>query len=101
MASTILIVDDDESQRQLLSSLVERLGYQAELVASGEDALARLTGLTPTPSAGCGPTAEDDPKSPGSAFEREGCVRIGYANSPAILAEGLERVRPFLRSLGG
>jgi hypothetical protein len=32
---------------------------------------------------------------------REGCVRIGYANSPAILAEGLERVRPFLRSLGG
>ncbi len=39
--------------------------------------------------------------TPGSAFEREGCVRIGYANSPAILAEGLERVRPFLRSLGG
>ena len=39
--------------------------------------------------------------TPGSAFEREGCVRIGYANSPAILAEGLERVRPFLRALGG
>ena len=39
--------------------------------------------------------------TPGSAFELEGCVRIGYANSPAILAEGLERVRPFLRGLSG
>lgn len=39
--------------------------------------------------------------TPGSAFELEGCVRIGYANSPAILAEGLERVRPFLRTFSG
>ncbi len=38
--------------------------------------------------------------TPGSAFELEGCVRIGYANSPSILAEGLERARPFLKSLG-
>jgi aspartate/methionine/tyrosine aminotransferase len=38
--------------------------------------------------------------TPGSAFELEGCVRIGYANSPSILAEGIERARPFLKSLG-
>ena len=38
--------------------------------------------------------------TPGSAFGLEGCVRVGYANSPSILAEGLERTRPFLRSLG-
>lgn len=37
--------------------------------------------------------------TPGSAFDLEGCVRIGYANSPLILAEGLERVRPYLRAL--
>jgi aspartate/methionine/tyrosine aminotransferase len=37
--------------------------------------------------------------TPGSAFDLEGCVRIGYANSPAVLAEGLERVRPYLRAL--
>ena len=45
MASTILIVDDDEIQRQLLASLVERLGYVAECVASGEEALARLNAV--------------------------------------------------------
>ena len=43
MASTILIVDDDETQRRLLAALTERLGYKAETASSGEDALARLT----------------------------------------------------------
>jgi aspartate/methionine/tyrosine aminotransferase len=37
--------------------------------------------------------------TPGSAFELEGCVRIGYANSPTVLAEGLQRVGPWLRKL--
>ena len=36
---------------------------------------------------------------PGVAFEREGCVRIGYANSPAILADGLNEVSRFLATL--
>lgn len=39
--------------------------------------------------------------TPGSAFELESCVRIGYANSPAVLAEGLKRVGPWLRGLPG
>lgn len=43
MASTILIVDDDATQRQLLSSLAERLGYTADIASSGEEALARLS----------------------------------------------------------
>jgi len=42
MASTILIVDDDETQKQLLSALAERLGYQTECASSGEEALMRL-----------------------------------------------------------
>lgn len=42
MASNILIVDDDDTQRQLLARLAERFGYQAECVSSGEEALARL-----------------------------------------------------------
>lgn len=45
MASTILIVDDDETQRQLLASLAERLGYVAECVASGEEAFARVNAV--------------------------------------------------------
>ena len=35
--------------------------------------------------------------TPGSAFELEGCVRIGYANGSAILEEGLRRTSGFLR----
>jgi aspartate/methionine/tyrosine aminotransferase len=34
--------------------------------------------------------------TPGSAFELEGCVRIGYANGSAILEEGLRRTTGFL-----
>jgi len=37
--------------------------------------------------------------TPGSAFELEGCVRIGYANSSSILEEGLRRTSGFLRRL--
>lgn len=37
--------------------------------------------------------------SPGSAFEVEGCVRIGYANSHEILEEGLQQVSRFLARL--
>lgn len=38
--------------------------------------------------------------TPGAAFGLEGCVRIGFANSPAILSEGLGRVSDFLRKHG-
>ena len=34
--------------------------------------------------------------TPGSAFDMEGCVRIGYANGPAVLKAGLEKVSAFL-----
>lgn len=37
--------------------------------------------------------------TPGSAFELEGCVRIGYANGSAVLEEGLRRTSGFLRRL--
>lgn len=43
MASTILIVDDDETQRHLLSSLAERIGYEVIVAISADDAWARLT----------------------------------------------------------
>ena len=42
MASTILIVDDDDTQRQLLAALAERFGYQVECASSGDEALVRL-----------------------------------------------------------
>jgi aspartate/methionine/tyrosine aminotransferase len=37
--------------------------------------------------------------TPGSAFELERCVRIGYANSTSILEEGLLQTSGFLRRL--
>ncbi len=37
--------------------------------------------------------------TPGSAFDLEGCVRIGYANNNAILQEGLRQTSGFLRRL--
>jgi aspartate/methionine/tyrosine aminotransferase len=37
--------------------------------------------------------------TPGSAFEVEGCVRIGYANDHSITAAGLVETAGFLRSL--
>jgi aspartate/methionine/tyrosine aminotransferase len=33
--------------------------------------------------------------TPGSAFDIEGCLRIGYANDAAVLREGLERLSGF------
>ena len=42
MTSTILIADDDPVQRRLLEAMVRRFGYAAEVVDSGEAALARL-----------------------------------------------------------
>ena len=37
--------------------------------------------------------------TPGSAMYMEGYVRVGYANSSAVLKAGLERVSEFLRSI--
>ena len=35
--------------------------------------------------------------TPGSCFEMEGCVRIGYAFDSKLLAQGLEKFAEFLR----
>ena len=37
---------------------------------------------------------------PGSAFDTDGVVRIGYANDAAVLTAGLERTSAFLATLG-
>ncbi len=37
--------------------------------------------------------------TPGSALDMEGWLRIGYANSPQILAEGLRKISDFLAGL--
>ncbi len=37
---------------------------------------------------------------PGGAFDREGYVRIGYANDPEVLVAGLERMSAFLARVG-
>ena len=44
MAATILIADDDPVQRRLLENMVQRSGYVAVVVDSGDAAIAHLTG---------------------------------------------------------
>ena len=43
MAATILIADDDAVQRRLVENMVQRSGYEAVVVDSGDAAIARLT----------------------------------------------------------
>jgi DNA-binding NtrC family response regulator len=45
MVKTVLIVDDDPTQRRLLQAVIEKQGYRVETADSGEAALDRL--LTP------------------------------------------------------
>jgi DNA-binding NtrC family response regulator len=43
MAACILIVDDDAVQRRLVENMVQKCGYEALVVASGDAAIAALT----------------------------------------------------------
>jgi len=43
----ILVVDNEEADRQLLADLLQPLGFEIEQAASGEDGLARLATLQP------------------------------------------------------
>lgn len=42
MAKTVLIVDDDPTQRRLLQAVIEKQGYAPETAESGEQALERI-----------------------------------------------------------
>src|SRR6516164_445756 len=44
MAASILIVDDDPVQRRLIENMVQKCGYEAVVVDSGDAAIALLTG---------------------------------------------------------
>jgi DNA-binding NtrC family response regulator len=44
MAATILIADDDPVQRRLVENMVQKCGYEALVVDSGDAAIALLTG---------------------------------------------------------
>ncbi len=44
MAATVLIADDDAVQRRLVENMVQKCGYEAVVVESGDAAIAMLTG---------------------------------------------------------
>src|SRR6202049_4353648 len=44
MAASILIADDDAVQRRLVENMVQKCGYEAVVVDSGDAAIAMLTG---------------------------------------------------------
>jgi two-component system response regulator AtoC len=39
---TILVIDDEDNMRHMLSKMLQRAGYQVEVAADGEDGLSRL-----------------------------------------------------------
>ncbi len=43
MPQTILIVDDDPTQRRLLETVIERQGYQTQTASGGQEAIDRLS----------------------------------------------------------
>ena len=43
MAARILIADDDPVQRRLVENMVQKCGYEAVVVESGDAAIAMLT----------------------------------------------------------
>ena len=47
MAKTVLVVDDDPTQRRLIQAVLEREGFGVAQAESGEDALNRLAGGAP------------------------------------------------------
>ena len=63
--------------------------------------LARRIGLSKTPTQARVKRLEETGVmlTPGSAMEMEGWLRIGYANSPSILQEGLALLGGFLAKL--
>lgn len=42
-SKTIMVIDDDDIIRELLQSMLNRMGYQVILTASGEEALKKAT----------------------------------------------------------
>lgn len=46
-SKTVLIVDDDEGQRDLLSHIVAKEGFRTALAASGAEAMKRMEELMP------------------------------------------------------
>jgi aspartate/methionine/tyrosine aminotransferase len=70
--------------------------------ASGTTALLRLdVGMTSEAFCTGLLEAEGVLLTPGSAMDMEDYVRIGYANSPAVLRDGLARTSAFLATLRG
>src|SRR5215470_13432026 len=45
MVASILIADDDAVQRRLVENMVQKCGYEAVVVESGDAAVALLTGI--------------------------------------------------------
>jgi len=43
MVKTVLIVDDDPTQRRLLQAVIEKQGFRAETAESGEAALEQIS----------------------------------------------------------
>jgi two-component system, NarL family, nitrate/nitrite response regulator NarL len=94
LGGTVLVIDDDQSYRELLISLLERAGYATVGLPSGEEALASAEAERPA-------LVILDVKLPGvSGYEVCRELKDAYGTSlPVIFVSGV-RTEPFDRAAG-
>jgi two-component system, NtrC family, response regulator AtoC len=91
---SILIVDDDESNLEYLSALVEALGYQPETANSGQAALARLS-QAPRPD-----LVVIDVVMPGlDGVETLRRYRAGGGKAPVIMCSALDESETVVKAM--
>ncbi|MFY7905493.1 MAG: response regulator, partial [Burkholderiaceae bacterium] len=94
-ALSVLVVDDDVTNRSLLGKLVERLGFQVELAPNGQEALAAL-------SAQPADMVLLDLLMPGlDGFEVARRIRAmpGLARTPIIVISALESMESIVQAI--
>ena len=82
MSKRILVVDDQESMREMLADLLDMMGLEAEAVASGEEALRALE----TPGIDLVITDLNMPKMDGMELMKQ--VKAKYPGMPVIVITG-------------
>lgn len=94
LSGTVFVIEDDENERQLVMTLLERAGYAAIGFETGEDALLALVTQSPA-------LVILDVKLPGvSGYEVCRQLKDAFGSSLPVLFVSGVRVEPFDRAAG-
>src|SRR3954468_13205475 len=92
---SVLVVDDEEDSRGLLTSLLETLGYRVEAAGSGQEALGRLSAVAGTPD-----LVVLDVVMPGvDGMETLRRYREAGGRQPVIMVSGLDEAQVAMQAM--